>query len=228
MFENVTRSLYHSTICPHSRLARLILSEKNLEFKLISEKVWEERPEFIDLNAAGTLPVLVESSGLVIPDVYPLVEYLEETYPSHTKLMNGNPAVHVEIRKIITWLKEKFNPEVTQILTYERVLKRFYQQGWADSKRLRAATTNLGHHLTYFTYFLQERDWLASPHLSIADLYLAAHLSVIDFLGYMPWGKFSLIKNWYACIKSRPSFRPLLSDHFSGITPPSNYAHLDF
>tara|TARA_B000000565_G_scaffold255879_1_gene238610 strand:- start:17422 stop:18108 length:687 start_codon:yes stop_codon:yes gene_type:complete len=228
MLENAVRQLYHLTICPHSRLARLILAEKNLDFKLIVEKNWLERPEFIALNPAGTLPVLVESSGLIVSDVYPLVEYLEETYPSHTKLITGGPAVHVEVRKLISWIREKFDREVTQILLHERVMKRFYRQGWADSKELRRATTNLNHHLTYFTYFLQERDWLASPYLSIADLYLAAHLSVIDFLGYMPWGKFQLIKNWYACIKSRPSFRPLLADHFSGISPPSHYSNLDF
>jgi glutathione S-transferase len=29
-------------------------------------------------------------------------------------------------------------------------------------------------------------------------------------------------------MKSRPSFRPLLTDRVSGVTPPAHYADLDF
>ncbi len=35
-------------------------------------------------------------------------------------------------------------------------------------------------------------------------------------------------KDWYARIKSRPSFRPLLQDQVPGVTPPAHYADLDF
>lgn len=35
-------------------------------------------------------------------------------------------------------------------------------------------------------------------------------------------------KEWYARIKSRPSFRALLADRVSGFNPPPHYADLDF
>ena len=35
-------------------------------------------------------------------------------------------------------------------------------------------------------------------------------------------------KDWYARVKSRPGFRPLLADRVSGVTPPTHYADLDF
>jgi len=35
-------------------------------------------------------------------------------------------------------------------------------------------------------------------------------------------------KEWYARIKSRPSFRPILADHVPGVPPPAHYADLDF
>ena len=61
-----------------------------------------------------------------------------------------------------------------------------------------------------------------------ADLIAAAHLSVMDYFGEMPWASFPALKAWYAPIKSRPSFRPLLSDRFPGVAPPVHYADLDF
>jgi glutathione S-transferase len=35
-------------------------------------------------------------------------------------------------------------------------------------------------------------------------------------------------KTWYARVKSRPSFRPLLAETLAGIPPSETYANLDF
>ncbi len=72
------------------------------------------------------------------------------------------------------------------------------------------------------------RSWLAGEELSIADLSAAAHLSVIDYLGDIPWTDFPVAKLWYQRIKSRPSFRPLLGDTLRGMPASASYADLDF
>ena len=70
--------------------------------------------------------------------------------------------------------------------------------------------------------------WLAGDALSLADIAAAAHLSAIDYLGDVPWSDHEVAKEWYARIKSRPSFRPLLTDHIPGLAPPKHYTDLDF
>ena len=52
--------------------------------------------------------------------------------------------------------------------------------------------------------------------MSYADLAAAAHLSSVDYLGDVPWSEDEAAKNWYARVKSRPSFRPLLADDAAG------------
>jgi glutathione S-transferase len=42
------------------------------------------------------------------------------------------------------------------------------------------------------------------------------------------WALNDATKEWYARIKSRPSFRPLLADRISGLAPPAHYDDLDF
>ncbi len=71
-------------------------------------------------------------------------------------------------------------------------------------------------------------NWLAGERLSYADLAAAAHLSSVDYLGDVPWQEDETAKAWYARVKSRPSFRPLLADHLPGLPPPRHYADLDF
>ena len=55
-----------------------------------------------------------------------------------------------------------------------------------------------------------------------------AHLSAVDYLGEVPWTEDEAAKNWYARVKSRPSFRPLLADTLRGMPPATHYADLDF
>ena len=42
------------------------------------------------------------------------------------------------------------------------------------------------------------------------------------------WEDYQEAKEWYARIKSRPSFRPLLGDYVPGTRPPAHYSDLDF
>ena len=63
---------------------------------------------------------------------------------------------------------------------------------------------------------------------NFADLIAAAQLSVVDYLGEVPWDEDLNAKYWYARIKSRPSFRALLGDTVPGVQPTAHYANLDF
>ena len=69
------RTLYHSWICPFSRKVRIVLAEKKLAFETVIERPWEQRPEFLALNPAGEVPVLVEPDGSVLSDSTAVTEY---------------------------------------------------------------------------------------------------------------------------------------------------------
>jgi glutathione S-transferase len=60
------RILYHLPLSPFARKVRLALAEKRIPFELRVERVWERRPEFLEMNAACTVPVLQEPNGLAI------------------------------------------------------------------------------------------------------------------------------------------------------------------
>ena len=77
-------------------------------------------------------------------------------------------------------------------------------------------------------WLTERRRFLAGDHFSLADIAAAAQLSALDYLGDVPWEQHAGAKDWYARIKSRPSFRPLLADHIPGAPPPKHYADLDF
>jgi glutathione S-transferase len=221
------RLLYHHPICPYSRKIRLLLAEKRLGFELRVEKPWERRAEYLELNPTGTVPTLIEDNGLVIPDSVVIAEYLEEAYPD-TSLMGRTLAERVEVRRLTAWFDGRFAEDVSRILLEEKVFKRLAGEGYPDSRLLRAGYAALKEHLAYLGWLAETRRYLAGSQLSLADLAAAAHLSALDFVGEIDWTLSLPAREWYARIKSRPSFRPLLADRLAGFTPPPHYADLDF
>ena len=93
---------------------------------------------------------------------------------------------------------------------------------------LRAGYANLKAHMGYLGWLAESRKWLAGNNLSLADFAAAGHLSALDFAGEMDWSANQGAKDWYARMKSRPCFRPLLADRVAGIDPPAHYPDLDF
>jgi glutathione S-transferase len=221
------RTLYHFWLCPFSRKVRVVLAEKSLPFELAFEKYWQRREEFLHLNPAGQVPVLVEEDGRALAESSAITEYLDEAYPDRP-LIGFEATARAEARRLVAWFDLKFHHEVTKNLLDEKLLKRFMGMGEPSSAAIRAGRANLRTHLDYITYLTERRNWLAGEDFTLADIAAAAHLSCLDYLGDVPWDDHEPVKDWYVRIKSRPSFRPLLTDHIPGLAPPRHYSDLDF
>ncbi|MBV8564250.1 MAG: glutathione S-transferase family protein [Methylobacteriaceae bacterium] len=227
--------LFHYPLCPHSRFVRLVLGEFGITPDLVEERAFERRRDFLILNPAGQTPVFVEDADAAVPGAGVIAEYLDETRGlalGERRLLSEHPAERVEIRRLMDWFNGKFFAEVSGYLVAEKVYKRFMPSanggGAPDMDLVRAGRNNIRYHLRYIGHLIGTRKWLAGERLSYADLAAAAHLSSVDFLGDVPWAEDETARNWYARVKSRPSFRPLLADKLPGLTPSQTYADLDF
>jgi glutathione S-transferase len=227
---SVQRTLHHFPLDPASRQARLALAEKKVAFNEVVERYYEDRPEFRVLNPSGLTPVLEEvrdGERLIVCESRAILGHLEETVPEPA-LLSRDPANRAEARRLMQWFDRKFDFEVNAFLVHEKMEKRLLGMGSPDYAALRQGREALRGHLDYLEQLTDERDWLAGPRLSLADIAAAGHLSVIDYFGDIPWAEYPSVKTWYMKIKSRPSFRPLLGDRQPGLAPAPHYADLDF
>ena len=220
--------LYQFPLCPFSRKVRLLLAEKGVEHELVRESPWLKRDEFTDLNPAGQTPVLVEEArGIVLIDSRAICEYFEETV-DRSPMIAGTAPNRAEVRRLVAWFDEGLYREVVAPMMEERMTKRLVSRDAPDTRVLREAMKTANAHLDYIDYLLDHRRWLAGPVLSLADLACAAHLSVADYLGGIDWRGHKQTSDWYSVIKSRPSFRPLLTERMEVIAPPNHYDKVDF
>jgi glutathione S-transferase len=224
--------LLHFALDPYGRRTRLALAEYGVEVELVEEKPWTPSEQLFNLNPSLLTPVFIEDTGEAICGAEAVTEYLEETKSEKQQLIRGDAFARAEIRRLVAWFDVKFYTEVTEPILTEKIIRRFVRSasgsGSPDMTRVRRAREAMKAHLDYIGMLADERTYLAGEHLSLGDLAAAAHISAIDYIGDIPWTDVPAVHAWYSRIKSRPSFRALLTDTISNVPPSANYANLDF
>jgi len=219
--------LYQFPLCPFSRKVRLALSEKGVAYELKRENPWDASEEFYALNPSGRTPVLHdEAKKLVLLDSQAICEYFEETVEK-SPLILGSATARAEIRRLVALFDQTFFHDVTAPLLHEKMRKRLVLRTSPDSGALRNAMRLAHDHLDYIDWLVDNRRWLAGSQLSLADFAAAAQISVSDYLGGIDWTTHEGARGWYRVMKSRPSFRPLLTQKMEGIVPPRHYADVN-
>lgn len=202
------------------------MSEKRMLFVLKEEEPWKLSPDVFKLNPAGELPIFLYDGNIVVGN-YAITEYLEEVN-KEIKLLPQDIKQRAEVRRLVEWFDEKFYKEIYKNIVAEKVHKRFGIGSAPDSRVLKVGLNNLNFHLEYIDWLTERHNYLAGDDFSLADITAAAHLSVVDYLGDIPWDGYKNAKLWYSKIKSRPSFKEILKDNIKGILPAKHYINLDF
>lgn len=221
------RCLYHIPFCPFSRKIAFGLREKKIEFEEHHEKFAFPSSKVLSISPVGHLPVLLDN-GSAYSTQQAISEYLNECYPS-INIIGYKAEERGEVRRLCAWLEELFFPDTYMSIFYEKVLKNKVEKGSSiQIEEVREGRKILKVYLAYLEHLVEKRNFLGGAFFSWADVSAASLLSCLDYLGEVPWKSFPLSLEWYTKIKSRPAFRPFLTQEVSGIPPVAHYQLLDF
>ena len=213
------RRLVHITLSPACRVARLALGEKRLACDLVAAD-----------DPLAHLPVFVDLDGTMVAGLWAIIDHLEAGHPEHL-LVPEDLAERGEALRLLDWAMTSFHEFVTKRIVFEKGTQS--QTGAASRRAPNMETVRMGRDalrasLSELAPLAEARGFLAGRDLTLADLAMGAHLSALDYFGEVPWAEFPHLTEWYTRLKSRPSFRPLLSDRVPGQPPALHYAELDF
>lgn len=223
------RRLYHWMFDPQARLVRLALCEKGLAFDLVTSPPWKAHDDVAQLAPGASGVALVHRANearYTAIGAHAICEFLEEAGEGPA-LLPRLPEDRAEARRIWRLCDDGLR-EASDHLLFERISIARTRSHTPDSGALRKGAHALRARLTFFNYLAEARPFLAGRSLTLADLSLAATLSCFDYFNDVPWDMAPDLRDWYARMKSRPSFRPLLTDKMDGTRPASHYADLDF
>ena len=219
-------TLYHYYLCSSSRFIRLILEEHKISYDTRLENYWKPQKDFLKINPAGYLPVLVNEENFPIIGANACVEYIKDL-ELRNNLFVDNYKEKAEINRLVHWFDVIFKQEVFDPIMYEKVYSRIIDNITPNSENIRAALQNLDFHVQYLNFLLNSQNYFINDELTYLDLLAAANFSVLDYLGLLNLKSYKNIKEWYLKIKSRPSFKILLKDQIVGFNPHENYKNMD-
>ena len=220
-------TLYHYYLCSSSRYIRLILEEHKILYQTQLENYWKPQNDFLELNPAGHLPVLVNEENFPVIGANACVEYIKDL-ELRSNFFVENYKEKAEINRLVHWFEVIFKKEVFDPIIYEKVYSRIVENITPNSENIRAALQNLDFHIQYFNYLLNNKNYFIKDELTYLDFLAAANFSVLDYLGLLNLKSNENIREWYFKLKSRPSFRTLLKDQIVGLNPHENYKNMDF
>jgi len=74
-------TLFTAERCPFAARVRIAVAEKALDYDAVEIDLGDRPAWLYEKNPAGKVPVYEEEGGLVLPESWVIMEYLEERYP---------------------------------------------------------------------------------------------------------------------------------------------------
>ncbi|MCH7708248.1 MAG: glutathione S-transferase family protein [Deltaproteobacteria bacterium] len=197
--------LYDSVHAPNPRRVRFFLAEKGVEVPVQPVDIGSaenRKPEFLEKNELGGLPVLELDDGSFIAESVAICRYFEETNPEpplmgvdaadRARVEMWNRRMESEIFNIVTGAfrntHDFFKGRITQVPAWGEQCKE-----WAPKK------------LEWLDGALADRPFVAGERFTIADI---TALCAIDFgrvIGLQVQAEQKNLTRWYEAVSSRPS-----------------------
>ena len=170
--------LIGSLTSPYVRKVRIVMAEKKLEYKFVSENVWAGDTQIGASNPLGKVPCLVMDGQDAVFDSRVIVEYLETLSPVG-KLIPASGRQRVEVK---TW-------EALADGLLDAAITARLEQTWpgrTDAQRspvwIERQMKKVDDALVAMAHGLGDKPW-CSPgiHMTLADIAVGCALGYLDF-----------------------------------------------
>lgn len=198
--------LYGSTLAPNARRVHLLLEELEVPFEFVLIDVAKGEhltPEFLAVNPAGRIPVLVDDD-FVLGESHAIMQYLAAKYPAKG-LDGATLRERSEVAKWLFWNASHVDAH-TLLVFMQTILTPTAERnaGLIDIER-----GELARSMQQLDAHLAKNDFLALGRCTIADLALAPTL-LSAAIPIAARGRFPHVDAWSARLRERPAVRRVL------------------
>jgi glutathione S-transferase len=192
---------------PYVRAALLALEEKGAEyeFSAMAPGALKQEPH-LSRHPFGRIPAF-EHDGWMLYETQAIMRYVDAIVPG-PRLQPEEPRAAARMNQLMGVTDWYVMPQVSAPITRNRVVAPRFNRP-TDESAIVAGLPNARHCIGEISRLLDGHPWLAGEALSLADLLMAAHLSMFALA---PEGTAILrdhenLRDWLARIESRPSMK---------------------
>jgi len=190
---------------PYVRAALLTLEEKGAEYELAAMALGtlKQQPH-LSRHPFGRIPAF-EHDGWMLYETQAIMRYVDAVLPG-PRLQPEEPRAAARMNQLMGIADWYLMPQVTMTITFNRVVAPRFNRP-VNEDAIARAVPNTRICIAEIGRLLDGHPWIAGDAISLADLLLAPHLSM---LAQAPEGAQMLrehenLTRWLACIESRPS-----------------------
>ena len=195
--------LYRHPLSGHSHRVELLISVLGIDAEIINVDLMkgeQKSAEFLAKNPNGQVPAL-EDNGMFIADSNAILVYLATKFDSSRTWLPDDAMAAASIQKYLTIAAGAvaFGPAAARLVT-------LFGAG-LDHQNAITTAENL---FTALNSHLENNDWLATSHATIADIANYAYIAHAPE-GNVDLSKYPNIKDWLNRIESIKGFVPMQS-----------------
>ena len=205
--------LYSDSRCPFSHRVRIVLNEKEMDFKILDVNI-NSRQDLMQLTPYNETPVLVDDidknnkkRDLVLLETNIIIEYIDERFP-HPQLMPIEPAEKARMRMAI----HKLDRELFQHVRYlENNLSSKDAKVKKEIERVRKIIASSLEDISTLFAANKKMEYFASATFTLLDA------SLLPILWRLAYYEIEIKKTWNNMMKyaetqfNRPSFMASLT-----------------
>jgi len=191
--------LYDNELSGNCYKIRLFLSLLGMEYEKISVDLFKRESrtrEFLSINPRGQVPVL-DDDGVVIQDSMAILIYLASKYGGESWLPNDANS----LAQVSQWLAFAAD-EVTGLAYARAALELGRPYNVEERQKLGIAG------LKVMEQQLQDNDWLALNHITIADIACFPYVALASQAG-ISLNEYVNVRRWIDRIKHLPNYLDL-------------------
>ena len=159
--------LYSGTICPYSHRCRIVLHEKQMDFRVIDVDLLNNPEDIAIIHPHKKVPLLVERDlVLQVPNV--INEYIDERFP-HPPLMSSEPQIRARARQMLSMVDE-------ELYSYVDALEK-------NLKSAEKARIHIRDRLVEVSGLLSKQKYVLGNEFSMPDVAMGPLLWRLDYYG---------------------------------------------
>jgi glutathione S-transferase len=190
---------------PYVRAVLLTLEEKPVPYRLaaMAPGTLKQQPH-LSRHPFGRIPAF-EHDGWMLYETQAIMRYVDEIMPGK-QLQPQEPRAAARMNQVMGITDWYLMPQVSMTITFNRVVAPRFNRS-VDEQKVIQAVPNARICIAEISRLLNGHPWMAGDALSLADLLLAAHLSMF---AQAPEGQEMLLQHenlrgWLERIETRPS-----------------------
>jgi glutathione S-transferase len=198
---------FYNSIGPNPRVVKMFMAEKGLDIPRVEVNLMagENRQEpYLSKNPSGQMPALELDDGVVLSEIVPICEYLEETHPS-PPLIGSNAEERAVTRMWTRRIDLNYCEPAANGFRFGEGLRMFESRIRVIPEASAGLKAVARERLAWLDGLIAGREWVVGERFTLADILLFVFVEFAAQVGQPPDPANANIAAWKGRVAARPS-----------------------